>query len=192
MRRKDVLSLATVIGLVVAGFVVPVVFAKGNPHLKIPTMGWAAGSLTATGVVVGLANEVYLVELYAQGSAGGICANPAGDREVQGRNPSPIVVAIREPDEVDTDQNGSVCFELTASEKTEYILVSPTPKEFGCPNENWSVEVVPGSTDWTDATITLFATDKDGNPVGDPLEVTHFKCVTTFGDRTTVDCTADK
>lgn len=156
-------------------------------------MGWAAGSLTATGVVVGLANEVYLVELYAEGSSGGICANPAGDRKVQGRNPSPIVVAIREQDEVHTDQNGSAFFGLDAAEPVDAdIPPAPTPKEYGCPNENWSVEVVPGSTDWTDATLTLFATDKDGNPVGDPLEVTHFKCVTTFGDRITVDCTADK
>jgi hypothetical protein len=173
MRRKDVLSLAIVIGLVVAGLVVPVVFAKGNPHFRIPTIGWAAGSLTATGAVVGLANEAYIVELYAQGSASGECVNPAGDRRVEGRNPSPIVVEISEADEVKTDQNGSVSFDLTASEKTQYILLSPTPKEFGCPNENWTVEVDPGSTEWTDARLRLYIKDLKIE------QEAYFRCITT-------------
>lgn len=170
MRRKAILSLAIVIGLVMAGLVVPMVFAKGKPHFQGHKMGWAMGSLTATGAVAGLANEVYVVELYAEGSAQGICVNPAGNREVQGRNPSPILVAVRESDEAYTDRNGSVSFELTASEKAQYILVSPTPKEFGCPNKSWRVEVVSGSTDWTDATLSLYTLD------GKLLDAAYFEC----------------
>jgi hypothetical protein len=179
MRRKGILSLTIVVGLVVAGFVVPIVLAKGNPHLRISKMGWAAGSLTATGAVVGLANEAYIVELYAQGSASGECVNPAGDRRVPGRNPCPIVVAISEADEVETDQNGNVYFSLTASEKTQYILVRPTPKEFGCPNKNWSVEVEPGTTEWTDAQLSLYPYPRDGEP---PLDVAYFECDITTPD----------
>ena len=170
MRRKGILSLAIVIGLVAISLLVPIVSAKGNPHFRDRTLGWAMGSLTATGVVVGLANEPYLVVLYAEGSAEGICVNPAGNREVQGRNPSPILVAISESDEARTDQNGSVSFELTASEEAQYILRSPTPKEFGCPNKSWHVEVIPGSTEWTGATLSLYTLD------GELFEAVYFEC----------------
>jgi len=171
MRRKGILSLAIVIGLVMTSLLVPIVSAKGNPHFRDRTLGWAMGSLTATGVVVGLANEPYLVELYAEGSAEGICVNPAGNREVQGRNP--ILVAVEESDEARTDQNGSVSFVLTASEETQYILVKPTPKEFGCPNKSWHVEVVPGSTEWTGATLSLYTLD------GELLVAAYFECDVT-------------
>jgi hypothetical protein len=192
MRRKGILSVTIVIGLVVAGFVVPIVFAKGNPHLKIRTMGWAVYSMYADGDIAGAASETVYVRLDAEGFADAMCRSRGGN-EAPGRNP--ISVTTDSWDFFTTDEHGRASFALEAPDPTTAdVEPSPTPKEAGCPNGNWTVYFVPLSTDWRAATISLFATDDKQNPVGDPLEVTHFTCVTTFEDHTAVDveCTPVK
>lgn len=185
MRRKGILSLAIVIGLVVASLVVPVVLAKGNPRLRDRKLGWRAGSLIAEGDVVGLANEEYGVGLRAIGFAPGICVNPGGNEEVQGRNPISVEADVRV--DVDTEKNGKASFTLEAVDPASAdIPPSPTPKEAGCPNGNWTVYIAPRSTDWTEAWLFLYATD------GTLLDSAYYTCVTTFGDPITVECTLVK
>ncbi len=161
MRRKGILSLTIVIILVVAGLLVPTTLAKkpdvsGSGHFKDNTLGWGRRSLDASGCAAGLANESYVVTLEAKGDAAGVCVNRSG-QEAPGRNPSPILVGVSESDEFRTDENGQACFELSAKDANQYVLISPTPKEFGCPNGNWRVTVTDGATAWTEAWLSLYA-----------------------------------
>jgi hypothetical protein len=179
MRRKGILSLTIVIGLVVAGLVVPIVFAKGKPHFQGHRMGWAMDSLTATGVVVGLANDDYRVRLRAIGFADATCVSPGGNEEVQGRNP--VFVEVNVEDWVTTARNGRASFTLEAKDPTSAdIPPSPTPKEAGCPNRNWTVILDP--VNWTEAWLFLYALD------GTLLDKAHFECdITTPGICTPVE-----
>ncbi len=173
MRRISILSLTIVMVLIVAGLVVPVVFAKkgggggGNAHFNDNFFGWSSDSLVGGGVIVGLANGDYLVRLRAIGFADATCVNPGGNEEIQGRNP--VFVEVDAEDRVTTDNNGRVSFTLEAEDPTSAdIPPSPTPKEAGCPNGNWTV--ILGPVNWTEAWLFLYATD------GTLLDEAHFEC----------------
>ena len=174
MRRITILSLTIVIALVVAGLVVPVVFAKkgggGNARFSDKLFGWSSDSLVSEGGIVGLANADYLVRLRAIGYADATCVNPGGNEEVQGRNP--VFVEVDAEDWVTTAKNGRASFTLKAEDPTSVdIPPSPTPKEAGCPNGNWTV--ILDSVNWTEAWLYLYVTD--GTP---PVLVdeAHFEC----------------
>jgi hypothetical protein len=152
MHRIRLLSLTIVIVAVVAGLAVPAVFAKGNPHFLDNTLRFKGGSLIATGSVAGLANEVYWVVLSGTGTADATCVNPGGSKEVKGRNP--VVVTAQDEDWVTTDRTGSASFSLEVDLTAADVLPSPSPKEAGCPNGNWTV--VLGKVTWTKVCLFLY------------------------------------
>ena len=172
MRRITILSLTIVIALVVAGLVVPVVFAKkgggGNARFSDKLFGWSSDSLVSEGGIVGLANADYLVRLRAIGYADATCVSPGGNEEVKGRNP--VYVEVDEEAVVPTAKNGRASFTLKVEASAD-ISPSPTPKEAGCPNGNWTVILDP--VNWTEAWLYLYVTD--GTP---PVLVdeAHFEC----------------
>ena len=140
------------------------------------------GSLGMEGTLVGLGNEVAVVTLTGFGTVKAMCENNGGN-QAPGRNP--ISVSTEQTKEFVTNENGNALVEIIAPDPSEpEFAPSPTSKQAGCPNGNWTVEIVEGSTNWTAANVLV--KDDFGNVQLD----LDFTCTTFFvGDIATgIEC----
>jgi hypothetical protein len=137
-------------------------------------------SLVLNGILVGLGNEAAHVTMTGYGSVIALCENPGGN-QAPGRNP--VSVAVQEAGIFVTGDNGRSLVEVVAPDPTEpEFAPSPTPKQAGCPNGNWSVVgMIDGSTDWTGASVVV--RDEAGEV---RIELT-FSCTTVFEDGIAVE-----
>jgi hypothetical protein len=170
MRGKGILSLTIVIGLIMAGFVAPVVFAKKQPEIKVNKRGWSSRSpLTAHGVIIASGDGDYIVELKATWYGPANCVNP-GENEHIPYGRTPISAPVTSGPVTVEDKGGS--FTLTVKEPTT-VPVSPSPKYEGCPNDSWSVQWDP-SAFWSEARIYLY--EADNYYPGHEIDSAHFVC----------------
>ncbi len=154
----------------------------GNFHFNSIT--FELGSLIARGTLVGLGNQAAEVTLTAYGKVTALCQNKGGN-QAPGRNP--IAVDTQETDHIFTDENGNAQVEVTAPDPTfADVEPSPTPKEAGCPNGNWTVVgLVDGSTNWTAARVVV--KDESGQVQLD----LSFTCTTLFTNGVATDVSCD-
>ena len=106
-------------------------------------------SLTATGKLTGLGGykKGVIVDLSATGDPVISCSNQGGN-EAPGQNPSQITAAGNQSVEPqDITKNGTAPMGVTA------VPEPITPIEAGCPNNNWTAQIV--SVDWTNAEIFI-------------------------------------
>jgi hypothetical protein len=128
---------------------------------------FTAPVLSAKGLAAGLGPQDVIVQLLANGAPKVLCFNPKGN-SVPGQNPPKVTSKGNVFLDSDSfDKNGSVHFDVTAGSPQ-----SLSSKQLGCPNDSWTA-VIP-FVNWTDGTLTLFASD--GTTVLDKLS---FTCVTT-------------
>jgi hypothetical protein len=154
----------------------------GSFHFN--SLSFSLGSLDVKGSLAGLGNQAAEVTLTAFGKVTALCQNNGG-QQAPGRNP--ISADTQQTSVFVTDQNGMALVQVSAPDPTFADLQpSPTPKDAGCPNGNWTVVgVVDGSTNWTAARIVV--KDEYGQVQLD----LSFACVTTFdanGMATSVSC----
>ena len=111
-------------------------------------------SLVLEGTLVGLGNEAAQVDLTAVGSVTALCENRGG-QQAPGRNP--ISVEVEQVVTVTSDSDGrALVFVLAPDPTSPEFEPSPTPKEAGCPNGNWSVvDILDSSTNWSAARIVV-------------------------------------
>jgi len=128
------------------------VASAGSPHF-VGTTSFRSGSLIFSGDLAGLGNENVTVRMDADAIAIAKCQNKGGNI-APGRNPIQITQTVSAS--VVPDENGRAHIELVALDPATINPppVSPTPKQAGCPNGNWTVTgFMPGSTQWTGARL---------------------------------------
>jgi hypothetical protein len=140
------------VALLLSGILVPAARA-GKFHFTGNSVTFFLGSLGMEGTLAGLGNEVAEVTLTGYGTVEAMCQNKGG-QQAPGRNA--IVVNTQQTEVFVTDQNGMALVQVIAPDPTAPgFEPSPTPKQAGCPNGNWEVDIVDGSTDWNAATIVV-------------------------------------
>jgi hypothetical protein len=152
MKQKFTTSLVVLIV-----FCLSVLAADAGSPRFVGGISTSSGSFKAEGDLAGLGNtNPLLVRLDAFATVQFWCVNPGG-KIAPGRNP----VYIPAPPSSDTflvDANGKSHVTLHAPDPATVLPapVSPTPKQAGCPNGNWTVtNPIVGSTIWKSATINV-------------------------------------
>jgi len=132
MRRNFLKALA---GIAVASLVACAAYAA-NPHfVEGPVVTELGNQVQVCGKLAGLGNKDVKITVAANLEATVICRNPSG-KVVPGQNKVPVR-SIGELNISRTEiKNGSVTFCVTTSEPPTI-----TPRQAGCPNDNWSVEI---------------------------------------------------
>jgi hypothetical protein len=125
--------------------------------------------------VAGLGSDDAKVTLTGFGTAYALCQNNGGNI-APGRNP--IQFDVAQVGVLNTDENGRADVQVAAPDPTLMnVAPPPTPKEAGCPNENWTVVGFDTArVDWTSAHILVV-------DAATGLEVKHdltFTCDTYF------------
>ncbi len=151
MRIKQNLWKPILAALLLAGLLAQATQA-GNFHFN--SLTFELGSFIARGNLAGLGNQAAEVTLTAFGKVTALCQNKGG-QQAPGRNP--IAVDTQETDHFFTDENGNALVEVIAPDPTfADVEPSPTPKDAGCPNGNWTVVgILDGPTNWTAARIVV-------------------------------------
>jgi len=120
----------------------------GNAHFKRqPTFVDNGLTLTASGSLAGLGNLDVTITMTVRGSATTFCTNPGGNVS-PGQNKVPIELSVSQVIKASEIKNGTASFSLTSP-----VPATPTPKEAGCPNNNWSVTL--DDVQFSSATITV-------------------------------------
>ena len=149
-------------------------------------VGFKTGSLIGFGKYVGYGGQDLWARLIGDATVLAMCQNKGG-KQAPGRNP--LSVTTSSTDILSYIQNGTAPVELTAADPSTFPFVapSPTPKEAGCPNGNWTVEPgpIPGSTVWTGARITIRSGDASGDVLFDECYAFDPNLVVTIVDCTT-------
>jgi hypothetical protein len=138
----------------VSTFAIAASASAQNVHLKPPKdnpMFTDQGLfLEATGAFAGLSGEDILVNLSARADVSAVCINPGtGGQQPAGQNPAPITVTGSEPIPVTKIKNGNTDFDV----KTLAPSPNPIPGAPGCPNTNWTEQIV--DLAFTQATLTV-------------------------------------
>src|SRR5512132_70702 len=110
--------------------------ANGHFKAKPPLTFFDNGkTLTVSGALTGLGNGDVRVTISATAQPVAGCVNP-GTGEHRPAGQQPAVVQLTGTQDIPNDQikNGNVPFSVTTVEPT-----LPTPKQAGCPNNNWTV-----------------------------------------------------
>lgn len=105
---------------------------KSKPALALTDNGL---TLTACGALAGLGNGDVTITLVADGEVFTICTSPGGN-DAPGQNPGETVVLGDVTIPSNQIKNGSLQFCVTT-----VAPATPTPKEAGCPNNNWTVRI---------------------------------------------------
>ncbi len=145
-RRLAVLILVMLIGSAA------LIAYAGNVHF-VGGVSASSGSFVVRGDAAGLGSGSYTFTLNAHGKVTALCQNRGGSI-APGRNP--ISISSVTSDTFVSDSNGRTSVYLHAPDPSfmSPAPVSPTPKQAGCPNGNWTViGLQAGSTYWTAATV---------------------------------------
>ncbi len=140
------------IAMTVAMLLAAPIFAA-NVHLKggkkaTPNYRDNGLTLTASGALAGLGNGDILITLHAEGEAFSLCTNPSGANMPPGQNPADVTVSGAQSIPEEEVKNGTVRFSVTTEAPD-----SPIPGAPGCPNPNWSQDIL--DIDFTSATIVV-------------------------------------
>lgn len=117
------------------------------------------GSLILTGVIRGLGNTTrndVVTVLTGTATVYAECVNKGGN-VAPGRNPLQLSVTVQsDPLQADSNGNASVYIRIADPATISPAPISPTPKEAGCPNGNWTVRGLQnGSARWQSARVVV-------------------------------------
>jgi hypothetical protein len=132
-------------------FAVALAADAGKFHFS--STAFSSGSLTFSGVGVGLGNSDYLATMDATATLRALCENKGGTK-AGGRND--IFVSVPGPQDqvIRTDDSGRTSVSLTVEDPSLSDLSAPPSAKLDCPNGNWKiVDVV--VLEWTSAHITI-------------------------------------
>ncbi len=172
--KKKIFSILTVLAMIT--LLTSTVSAGGNVGLG--SVKFAIGSLIATGTFTGLGGykQGVDVELSASGNPVVLCTNQ-GENQAPGQNPAKLSVV----------GNQFIGPQLITKKGTAPLDVTAEPgpitgTQGGCPNDNWSAEIV--SVSWTNATISVY-----DNKTGALLLQKNYLCDPAQQTSTSVSCT---
>ena len=145
--RRTALTLLPLLAL--AGAITMIAFAQ-NVHFKkgSPRFTDTGKTLCSTGTLVGLGNGDVTITVSSTGAATNVTCTSPGGNEAPGQNPNPVNVTGTTviPDE--QVKNGNVSYSVCTAQPT-----LGTPKQSGCPNNNWSAAL--NDVQFFNATITV-------------------------------------
>ena len=143
-RTLKVSTFALAVGLVTTAAVAASVHFKNN---RTPTFTDNGLTATVSGALAGLGNEDVTITVSANGLGSTLCTNPGG-KVVPGQNKVPFTLDATQTISASEIKNGNLSFSLTTA-----APATPTPKEAGCPNNNWSVTLT--DVKFTSYTVTV-------------------------------------
>jgi hypothetical protein len=151
MQRKLLTSIVAV--LIFVSTVLPVYAAISG------VFSFGRGSFILSGVIRGLGNtdtNETVTVLTARAIVYAECVNRGGN-VAPGRNPLQISVSLTSaPLQADSNGNAGVYIRIPDPSVIRPTPISPSPKEAGCPNGNWTVRgVLPSSARWQSAQVVV-------------------------------------
>ena len=152
MNRRKTLMVAAAVALIA----VPILYAANVHFKRNPTFTDLGTTLQACFSLAGLGNQDVTITLQSDGTATTFCISPGGNR-APGQNKTPVQSSGQISIPSTEIKNGN----LTACVTTQ-APPTPSPREAGCPNNNWSTELE--GVDFTTARIIV---EQGGNVVLD-------------------------
>lgn len=145
MRRFSMLVAA----VAVAALFAPTAALAANVHfVNGPTFTDNGTTLTTTGKLAGLGNQDLKITVSVTGIATKItCTNPGGN-QAPGQNKPGVTASGTQTITRNEIKNGTVTIRVTTLEPARL-----TPKQAGCPNNNWTAAI--DDVSFTSATITV-------------------------------------
>lgn len=145
MRRFSMLVAA----VAALALFAPTAALAANVHfVKGPTFTDNGTTLTTSGKLAGLGNGDIKITLSVTGTATKItCTNPGG-KQAPGQNKPRVTASGTQTISRDEIKNGSVTISVTTLEPARL-----TPKQAGCPNNNWTAQI--DDVSFSSATITV-------------------------------------
>lgn len=145
MRRFSMLVAAVA---AVALFAPTAALAANVHFVKGPTFTDNGTTLTTTGKLAGLGNEDIKITVSVTGIATKItCTNPGG-KQAPGQNKPRVTASGAQTISREEIKNGSVTISVTTLEPARL-----TPKQAGCPNNNWTATT--DDVSFSSVTITV-------------------------------------
>ena len=131
-RSSTVLAFAIAVGAITTAALAASVHFKNN---RTPTFTDNGLTATVSGALAGLGNQDVTITVSAEGLGSTLCTNPGGN-QAPGQNKVPFTLSGTQTISANEIKNGNVSFSVTTATPR-----TPTPKEAGCPNNNWTVEL---------------------------------------------------
>lgn len=137
------------IAVSVVGLIAPTAALAANVHfVKGPTFTDNGTTLTTTGKLAGLGNGDLTITVSINGIATKITCTNRGGNQAPGQNKPGVTASGSQTITSDEIKNGSVTIRVTTAEPAQL-----TPKQAGCPNNNWTVKI--DDVKFTSATIKV-------------------------------------
>ncbi len=150
--QKRLLTILVAV-LILVATVMPVYAAISG------VFSFGRGSFILSGVIRGLGNtdnNETVTVLTARAIVYAECVNRGGN-VAPGRNPLRLSVTLTSaPLQADSNGNADVYIRIPDPSLISPTPISPSPKEAGCPNGNWTVRgILPASARWQSAQVVV-------------------------------------